>query len=77
MGNYATCKKYTQKEKNQFILLTRSHFSLIAKNCVAIGTHTLSYIRLLLYTFNFTKVDPDLDLVFIRHQTQTQCCYLP
>ena len=31
MGNYATCKKYTQKEKNQFILLTRSHFSLIAK----------------------------------------------
>ena len=33
MGNYAACKKYTQKEKNQFILLTRSHFSLIAKNC--------------------------------------------
>ena len=41
MGNCAACKKYTQKEKNQFILLTRSHFSLIAKNCVGLGTHTL------------------------------------
>ena len=41
MGNYATCKKYTQKEKNHFILLTKSHFSLIAKNCVAIGTGSL------------------------------------
>ena len=41
MGNYAACKKYTQKEKNQFILLTRSHFSLIAKNCVGLGTQTL------------------------------------
>ena len=43
MGNYATCKKYTQKEKNQFILLTRSHFSLIAKNCVGLETHTLLF----------------------------------
>ena len=43
MGNYAACKKYTQKEKNQFILLTRSHFSLIAKNCVSLGTHTLPF----------------------------------
>ena len=42
MGNYVVCKNYTQKEKNHFILLTRSHFSLIAKNCVAIGTGSLS-----------------------------------
>ena len=44
MGNYAACKKYTQKEKNQFILLTRSHFSLIAKNCVGLGTQTLGCV---------------------------------
>ena len=44
MGNYAAFKKYTQKEKNQFILLTRSHFSLIAKNCVGLGTQTLGCI---------------------------------
>ena len=42
MGNYVVCKNYTQKEKNHFILLTRSHFSLIAKNCVAIGTGSLN-----------------------------------
>ena len=41
MGNYATCKKYTQKEKNQFTLLTRNNFSLIAKNCVGLGIGTL------------------------------------
>ena len=42
MGNYVACKKYTQKEKNQFIHLTRSHFSLIAKNCVGLGIGTLT-----------------------------------
>ena len=31
-----------KKKKNQFILLTRSHFSLSAKNCVGLGTQTLN-----------------------------------
>ena len=48
MGNYAACKKYTQKEKNQFTLLTRSNFSLIAKNCVGLGIGTLQLTE----TFN-------------------------
>ena len=42
MGNYVACKNYTQKEKNLFIHLTRSHFSLIAKTYVAIGTCCLT-----------------------------------
>ena len=47
MGNYAACKKYTQKEKNQFTLLTRSNFSLIAKNCVGLGIGTLCEVSLI------------------------------
>ena len=38
MGNYVTCKNYTQKEKNLFRNFTSTHFSLIAKTYVAIGT---------------------------------------
>ena len=41
MGNYVIYKNDTQKEKNHFIHLMRSHFSLITKNCVAIGTGSL------------------------------------
>ena len=46
----------THKEKNQFIFLMRSHFSLIAKNCVGLGTHTLyldinSYITTLFVSY--------------------------
>ena len=55
MGNYAACKKYTQKEKNQFTLLTRSNFSLIAKNCVGLGIGTLFGICFL--EKNFTSLE--------------------
>ena len=41
MGNYVACKNYTQKERNHFILLMKSHFSLMAKKCVGIGKGTL------------------------------------
>ena len=43
IGNYVACKNYTQKEKNLFIHLMRSHFSLIAKTYVAIGTCCLRF----------------------------------
>ena len=42
IGNYVACKNYTHTQKNLFIHLTRSHFSLIAKSCVALGTPSLS-----------------------------------
>ena len=45
MGNYVLCQNYTQKQKNHFILLMRSHFSLIAKNGVAIGTRSLQKLN--------------------------------
>ena len=41
MGNHVACKNYTQKVPRAFINFTSTHFSLIAKNCVAIGTWSL------------------------------------
>ena len=41
IGNYVTCKNYTHTKKNLFIHLTRSHFSLISKTHVALGTLSL------------------------------------
>ena len=38
IGNHVACKNYTQKEKNLFRNFTSTHFSLIAKTYVTIGT---------------------------------------
>ena len=35
--------RITHTKKNLFIHLTRSHFSLIVKSCVALGTPSLSF----------------------------------
>ena len=46
IGNYVTYKNYTQKEKYLFRNFTSTHFSLIVKTCVAIGTPSLSQCNL-------------------------------
>ena len=43
IGNYVTCKNYTQKEKYLFRNFKSTHFSLIVKTCVAIGTPCLTF----------------------------------
>ena len=69
MGNYATCKKYTQKEKNQFILLTRSHFSLIAKKlCRSRNTDPITHFNRFTKSFRRGLFHPLLEIEFLSAQ---------
>ena len=61
MGNYVACKNYTQKEKNHFILLTRSH--------VALGTLSLHLSLLLQKQY---KLSEHMDLVKSQAASQTR-----
>ena len=60
IGNYVACKNYTHTKKNLFIHLTRSHFSLIAKSCVALGTPSLwLWNTISIFPFKVISVFPD------------------
>ena len=62
MGNYVACKNYTQKEKNLFIHLTRSHFSLIAKTYDAIGTCCLFFF----FNFDHAKFTSKKVAIYVK-----------
>ena len=67
IGNYVACKNYTQKENNLFIHLTRSHFSLIAKTYVAIGTCCLFVVLVsncALFSMDSSDVSLPVSLMF-------------
>ena len=62
-----------KKKKNLFIHLMRSHFSLIAKSCVTLGTPTLNPPLHLFLPFLFLKSISQNKLSYEIMCCSTQC----